>query len=263
MKFKSLLFLFILCLMPINASLIQAQTYFGPSTNEKEEIGIFEKLGDTIPLDLTFRNEQDSMIRLGDLVDKPTIFSFVYFDCPGICSPLLDGVSDVIEKTDMVLGKDYQVITISFNYRDNPEKAREKKKNFLRKHSQANSGSWIYLTGDSASIYKITDAVGFKFKQIGFDYIHAGAIIVVSPAGKITRYLYGITFNQFDLKMALIESKKGLARPTINKILAYCYSYDPNGKRYAMDVLKVSGTIMIFVVVLFALTLFIRMKKKK
>jgi protein SCO1 len=201
-------------------------------------------------------------VRLGDLIDKPTILSFVYFDCPGICSPLLDGVSDVIEKMEMQLGTDYQVITISFNYRDTPEKAREKKKNFLRKHSQANSNAWYYLTGDSASIYKMTNAVGFKFKQIGFDYIHAGAIIVVSPAGKITRYLYGISFNPFDLKMAIIESKKGLARPTSNKVLAYCYSYDPAGKRYVLDILKVTGSIMLLIVALFALTLYIKSRKK-
>ena len=109
----------------------------------------------------------------------------------------------------------------------------------------------------------MTNAVGFKFKQVGFDYIHAGAIIVVSPAGKITRYLYGITFNQFDLKMALIESRNGLARPASSKVLEFCYSYDANGKRYVMDVLKVTGSIMILIIGLFALTLFIRLKKKK
>jgi protein SCO1 len=241
---------------------LQAQNYQGPAVNADDEIGIFEQLGDTIPLNLTFQNEQDSTVVLGDLIDKPTVLSFVYFDCPGICSPLLVGVSDVIEKMDLKFGVDYQVITISFNYRDTPEKAREKKKNFLNKHSEANPGAWKYLTGDSANIYTITKAVGFKFKQIGYDYIHAGAIIVVSPAGKITRYLYGITFLPLDLKMAIIESKKGLARPTSNRILEFCYSYDPAGKRYVMDVLKVTGTIMLFIVVLFALVIFFRSKRK-
>jgi protein SCO1 len=241
---------------------ISAQNYQGPALSPGDEIGIFEQLGDTLPLDLTFQNEQDSTVVLGDLIDKPTVLSFVYFDCPGICSPLLVGVSDVIEKMDLELGKDYQVITISFNYRDTPEKAREKKKNFLNKHSERNPGAWKYLTGDSANIYKITKAAGFKFKEIGFDYIHAAAIIVVSPYGKITRYLYGITFLPLDLKMAIIESKKGLARPASNKILEYCYSYDPSGKRYTMDVLKVTGTLMLFIVLLFALVLFIRSKRK-
>jgi protein SCO1/2 len=240
-----------------------AQNMQGPSVNPDTEIGIFEQLGDTLPLDLKFQNEQDSTVVLGDLIDKPTVLSFVYFDCPGICSPLLVGVSDVIEKMDLELGKDYQVITISFNYRDTPAKAREKKKNFLNKHSEKVPGAWKYLTGDSASIYTITNAAGFKFKQVGFDYIHAGAILVVSPKGKITRYLYGITFLPLDLKMAIIESGKGLARPASSRILEYCYSYDPSGKRYVMDVLKVTGSLMLFILLIFAVFIFIRYKRKK
>jgi protein SCO1/2 len=202
-------------------------------------------------------------VHLADLINKPTIFTFVYFDCPGICSPLLDGVSDVIEKTDLVLGKDYQVITISFNYMDNPEKAKIKKKNFLRKHSQTHEGSWMYLTGDSINIYKAVNAVGFKFKRAGFDYIHAAAIMIVSPKGKITRYLYGVTFLPLDVKMAIIESQKGLSRPTINRVLEFCYAYDPSGRRYVLDVLKITGSIILFIIVLFATTLFFKSKSRK
>jgi protein SCO1 len=241
---------------------ICAQNYLS-NTNDSIEIGIIEHLGNTIPLDLTFQNENDSTVHLGDLINKPTIFTFVYFDCPGICSPLLDGVSDVIEKTDLVLGKDYQVITISFNYNDNPEKARIKKKNFIRKHSQTHQGSWMYLTGDSINIYKAVNAVGFKFKRAGFDYIHAAAIMVVSPKGKITRYLYGVTFLPLDVKMAIIESQKGLSRPTINRVLEFCYAYDPAGRRYVLDVLKITGSIILFIIVLFAATLYFKSKSRK
>jgi protein SCO1 len=241
---------------------IKSQSFFN-SDNDSVEVGIVEHLDSTIPLDIAFHNEKDSMVHLRDLVNKPTVFSFVYFDCPGLCSPLLNGISEVVEQTDMELGKEYQIITISFNYKDSPEKAKIKKRNFLNKHSKQHAGSWIYLTGDSASIYEICNAVGFKFKRAGLDYIHAAAIVVVSPKGKITRYLYGISFLPVDLKMAIIESQKGLSRPTINQVLSFCYAYDPAGKRYVLDVMKITGTLILFVIILFAATLFIKSKLKK
>ena len=97
----------------------------------------------------------------------------------------------------------------------------------------------MYLTGDSSNIYKIVNAVGFKFKRAGLDFIHPAAIMVVSPKGKITRYLYGISFLPIDLKMAIIESQKGLSRPTVSKILTYCFAYDPQGRKYKLEVTKI------------------------
>jgi protein SCO1/2 len=240
-----------------------SQQYFGATSDSAVEIGIIEHLGDTIPLNLNFQNEKDSTIILGDLINKPTVLSFVYFDCPGLCSPLLEGVSEVIEKSDMVLGTDYDVITISFNYRDSPEGARQKKENFLKKHSRDNAEHWKYLTGDSDNIYKIVNAVGFKFKKAGLDYIHAAGIIIISPKGKITRYLYGLNFLPLDFKMAIIESQKGLARPSINRVMDFCYAYDPAGRRYTLDVLKVSATIIIFLIIIFIVILSIYHKRKK
>jgi protein SCO1 len=230
--------------------------------NNNVEIGVVEHLSDTIPLDLRFVDERDSLVSLRSLINKPTVLSFVYFDCPGLCSPLLEGISTVIEKTDMVLGKDYDVITVSFNYHDTPEKAREKKETFLRVHSKSHAAHWLYLTGDSASIYKLSNSVGFMFKKAGVDYVHPAAIMVLSPAGKITRYLYGVSFLPFDLKMAVAEAQKGLARPTISRVLTFCFAYDPEGKRYAMDVTKIAGILMLFVLVLFASVLFFKRKKK-
>lgn len=230
--------------------------------NNNVEVGIVEHLSDTIPLDLMFLNEKDSLVSLRSLINKPTVLSFVYFDCPGLCSPLLSGVSSVIEKADLTLGKDYQVLTVSFNYKDTPEKARKKKETFLQTHSKSHSVNWIYLTGDSASIYKLSGAVGFKFKRAGVDFIHPAAIMVLSPKGIITRYLYGVTFLPFDLKMAVVEAQKGLSRPTINRVLEFCFAYDPENKRYALDITKISGILMLFIVSMFALTLFIRRKKK-
>jgi protein SCO1/2 len=229
---------------------------------EKVEIGIEEKLGDTIPLNLTFLNENNDTVQLGDLINKPTILSLVYFDCPGICSPLMKGISDVVTNMDMQLGKDYQIITISFNTKDTPEKAAIKKQNFVQKISKENRANWIYLTGDESNIDAITNATGFRYKAQGLDFAHPAAIIMLSPKGKITRYLYGTTFLPFDVKMAIIEAQKGLARPTISKILEYCFAYDPQSRTYALQVTRIIGGFMLAILAIAIIVLFALNRKR-
>lgn len=230
--------------------------------DQSEEVQVIEHLGDTIPLDLKFVTEKNETVTLRQLIDKPTILSFVYFDCPGLCSPLLEGVGDVIRKTDMVLGKDYQVITFSFNFRDTPEKAKDKKKRFVEKYSADNGEGWIFLTTDSTTIYDITHATGFITKAVGFDFIHPSAIIAVSPKGKITRYLYGITFLPMDVKLAVAEANEGKARPTIQKIMLMCYSYDVDKQKFGLDVTKIIGTVIAFFLILFVLIYLVKPRKK-
>jgi len=242
----------LLCVNPVRSQL------FSDST----EVGVIEHLGTTIPLNLTFKNEQNLTVRIGNIINKPTILTLVYFDCPGLCSPLLDGVSDVIEKMGMELGKDYQVVTVSFNYQDTPEKAVEKKKTFLKRHSKAHMKDWIYLTGDSANIYALVNAVGFKFKKAGNDFIHPASITILSKSGMITRYLYGVTFLPFDVKLAIIEAQKGLPRPTINRVLEYCFTYDPEGRKYTLAITKVSATVIIFFSLVLFIALIIRSRKR-
>src|ERR1035437_104021 len=219
------------------AVIVFFQISFGAfaQVDQSPEVGVIEHLGKTIPLDLTFVNEKSDTVTLKQLINKPTILSFVYFDCPGLCSPLLEGVGSVIQKTDLVLGKDYQVITISFNFRDTPEKAKAKKARFTERYAKGNSDGWIFLTTDSATIFNITHSTGFITKAVGLDFVHPSAVIAVSPTGMITRYLYGITFQPIDFKMALIEANKEQARPSIQKVLMLCYSYDPQGQRYTFD----------------------------
>lgn len=214
------------------------------------DIGIIEKLGDTIPMNLTFNNENSEQVTLRQLIDMPTILMFVYFDCPNLCSPLMDGVADVISKLDMTIGKDYKVITISFNTTDTPEKAKEKKENFVQKISKENQKYWMYLTGTQENINAVTDAVGYKFKSQGLDFAHPSAIVILSPFGKITRYLYGLTYLPFDLKMAIIEAGKGIARPSSNKVLEYCFAYNPSSKTYTLQVTRIIGTLMLFFIVI-------------
>lgn len=227
------------------------------------EIGIVERLGDTIPMNLWFLNETSDTVTLGQLINKPTILFFVYFDCPNLCSPLMDGVAEVVSKLDLVLGKDYQIITISFNTKDTPEKAREKKVNFVQKISKDNQKYWIYLTGIQKNIDQITEAIGFRYKAQGLDFAHASAIMVLSPSGKITRYLYGLTFLPFDVKMAIVEAQKGLARPTINKVLEYCFAYNPGSKTYTIQITRIIGSITVLIAAIVFITLLLKRRKKK
>lgn len=231
--------------------------------NSPSEVGIFEHLDDTLPLDLEFFNEKGELVKLGSFINKPTVLSFVYFDCPGLCNPLLDGVNDVVGKIDMELGIAFDVITISFNPGDSYEKAVEKKKNFSTNINKENAPYWNYLVGDTTNVNGILNAVGYKIKKIGVDYLHPSAIILVSPEGKITRYLYGTYFLPFDLKMAITEASKGISRPTISRVLEYCFSYDPQGQKYKLQITKVSATIILFFAILLFAILLLKPKKKK
>jgi protein SCO1/2 len=226
------------------------------------EIGIVEKLGQTIPMDLKFVNEKSDTVAIGSLITKPTILSFVYFDCPGLCSPLLDGIADVVSKTELTLGKDYDIITISFNTKDTPEKATQKKLNFVSKIAENQRGSWTYLTGELGNIQKITEAAGFRYKPTGVDFAHPSTIIILSPKGKITRYLYGITFLPFELKMAIVEAQKGQVEPTSNKIYDFCFAYDPQSKTYTLQVTRLLGSFVVILALFFILYLFVSSRKK-
>jgi len=251
-----------LMLIPFSGILHSQEMVKSDLIKNAVEIGIIERLEDTIPKNLWFFNETSDTVTLGQLIDKPTILFFVYFDCPNLCSPLMDGVADMVSKLDMTLGTDYQIITISFNTKDTPEKAREKKVNFVQKISKENQKHWIYLTGIQENIDAITAAIGYKYKAQGLDFAHASAIMVLSPAGKITRYLYGLSFLPFDVKMAIIEAQKGIARPTINRILEYCFAYNPGSKTYTIQITRIIGTLTLLIALIVFLTLLITRRKK-
>jgi len=229
---------------------------------KQSEVGIDEKLGSTIPLDLSFLDEYGKPVRLRDLVTKPTILTLVYFRCPGICTPLLNDLSKTIDNMNLEAGKDYNIITISFDPKESYTTAAEKKKNYLEEmKKKLPENSWKFLTGDSISIAKITDAVGFRYQQQGSDYMHSAVLTVLSPNGKITRYLYGVEFLPLDLKLGIIEASEGKTGPTINKLLKLCYSYDPAGRKYVLNITRIAGSGMVVLIVAFVLIL--RIKKKK
>jgi protein SCO1/2 len=171
----------------------------------------------------------------------------------------MDGLADVITKSDLKIGIDYQVLTISFDPSENTELARKKKVNYMQlvNKEDAEKG-WTFMTADSATISMLTNAAGFKYQKTGNDFVHAAVLIVLSPHRKITRYLNGTYFQPFEFKMAVVEASKGQAGPTINRILQYCYSYDPQGKQYVLNLTRVSGVLITFAAVVLFLVLAIR-----
>ncbi len=233
-------------------------------TFKPEEVGIEEKLGATIPLDLVLKGEDGQPITLRQLIDKPTILTLNYFRCAGICTPQLNGVAEVLNRTESIPGKDFQVLTVSFDERDEPEVAAQKRTNYLGEISRPFPPSaWRFLTGPGATTRALADAVGFKFKQVNGDFVHAAAIIFISPKGQITRYMYGTTYLPADLQMAAQEAARGEAQPTINKFLKFCFSYDPAGRKYVLNTTAIGATVTLLAAAIFLAVLVLRGRGSK
>lgn len=228
----------------------------------KKDVGIDEKLGEFIPMNLSFIDEYGKPVTLQELFKKPTLLTLVYYRCPGICSPLLNSLAAALDRLDMEAGKDFNVVTISFDPRETYLTAAEKKNNYLEtmnKHIPVDS--WRFLTGDSTNITKITDAVGFRYMKQGQDFIHGTTVMAISPSGKIARYLYGTDFNPVDMKMALIEASEGRTGPSIATLMKLCYSYDPEGKKYVLNITRIAGGGVVLMLGIFFTVLLIKKKK--
>lgn len=226
------------------------------------KIGVYEKQGSYIPLDLEFVSEYNKINTIQDVLDnKPTIVTLNYFDCPGLCTPLLNGVVSVLNKLELKPYIDYKVLTISFEKEDTPFDAIIKKTNLLNSiNIPFPPQTWTFLTSSNQkTIDTITDSFGFKYekrvKDGVIDYIHAGMIIIVSPTGKIIRYLNGTKFLPFDLKLAIYEAKEERTGPTIAKTLLYCFAYDQKSKTYVFQAEKVLGSFIFGIIFLFFLYL--------
>lgn len=262
-------FLIVTVLLIGGGKAVLAQEVINPSASVDDvEIGVVEHLDDFLPDSISLINEAGEQVWLADLIDKPTIINFVYYRCPGICSPLMEAVAGVMDKSELIPGKDYQVLTISFDPTETIDLGIRKKNNYLNLMNNADKveaakTGWKYFVSDTASILRATSATGFKYKKTGNDYLHAASLTVVSPDGKITRYLNGLYFLPFEWKMAIVEASKGQSGPTLNKVLRFCYSYDPQGQTYVLNVTKIGGTLIMFFAVVLLLVLVIKPKRKK
>jgi protein SCO1/2 len=223
---------------------------------QANQLGMNEKLGEMVPLDLTFLNEKGERVTLKKLMDgKPTIISLNYFRCSGICTPQLNDMAKMLGRLDLAENSDYKVLTISFAEDETPQLAASKRKTMLasiqRNYVQ---DAWHFLVSDNNSSAILADKVGFTYKKevskAGVvDYIHPASLIMLSPKGKVTRYLNGIQQLPFDVKMALMEAGEGKVGPTIAKKLLFCFAYDPKGKTYVFKWEKVTGIVMTLIMI--------------
>lgn len=232
-------------------------------------LGIQEKLGETVDLDLKFLNEKGEAVTLRKLMDgKPTILTLNYFRCAGICTPQLNELARILGVLDLAENTDYKVVTVSFAEDETFELAAAKKKNMLNSiQREYVKNAWRFVIGENNSSHVLSDQVGFVFEKTvsaygKVDYIHGAALIILSPEGKITRYLNGVKQLPFDVKMALTEASDGKVGPTVAKMVEYCFAYDPKGKTYVFMWEKVAGVIMTLIMVLFFVFLLKQGRKK-
>jgi protein SCO1/2 len=262
---RSTLFFFLF--FSLFASFQAAHTAFGHGTGAaKADIALDEKLGQYLPADAEFTDENGKRTTLGRLIDKPTIIAPVYLGCTHECPVLLSGLARVLGKMELSRpGKDYQVVALSFDENDTPAIARDKKVNYIKAVGKPfPDDAWKFLTGDNANIRIFTDSIGFKFQREGeHDFSHPVTLVVVSRDGKIVRYLEGSAFLPFEVTMALTEAAEGRVGSPARSALMYCFSYDPLKKSYVFNVLKVTGTVMVLFVASFFAYLMISTKKKR
>ncbi len=221
----------------------------------KAEIGIYQQLGKSISLDLVFNDEKGNPVTLRQLTNnRPSILTFVYYKCPGICTPVLQSIGKLLDQLEspsllestsrLTVGKDYSVIALSIDPTENHTLAASKKKNYYAAMEKNISDTgWRFLTGSAENIKKITEATGFTYeKRDDGTFTHTATLITLTREGKITRYIYGTTYLPLDVRLALLEASQGRVGPTITKVLQYCFSYDPAGRKYTLNILRVAGT---------------------
>ena len=240
-----------------------SMTLLGQGNPPQTEIGIVEKLDEYIPDDIYIINTDGERENLLSMLDKPTAIAIVYYRCPGICSPFMTSVAEVVQNSTLEIGKEYQILNISFDPTEgtNLSKANQNSYHMLI-NKEFDPDGWRFFTTDSLNSKKLTDAVGFRYRRQGLDFLHTSALIFVSNDGKITRYLHGTYFLPMDLKLAVVETAQGKSGPSMSRLLSYCYSYDPAGQAYVFNVTRVAGSIILFFVVVIFLVLVLKPKRK-
>jgi protein SCO1 len=226
--------------------LLGGNTRLRAQGNAADSTGVDEKPGAQVALDAPLKDEDGKDVTLRRLIDKPSILTLNYFRCSGICTPLLNGLADAINQIPLEPGKDFLVITVSFDPLDTPEVASQKRINYLKQMKRPfPPAAWRFLTGTAQATRQVTDSVGFRFQAVDGGFTHAGVIMALSPQGKVSRYLYGMSFVPADLQMAIQEAATGQVRPSISPVLELCYTYDPQGKRYVLNVTRVAGAVIL------------------
>jgi protein SCO1/2 len=229
------------------------------------QVNISQHLNEQIPPDIAFRDEIGNTVHLGDYFGKkPIVLSLVYFECPALCTEVLNGELRTMKVLSLGLGKDYEAVTVSFEPKDTPTLAKAKKDVYVGQYGRPGSvQSWHFLTGDQPSIDALTQAAGFQYAYDSAikQYAHAAAILVLTPEGRISRYFYGVQYSARDLRFGLVEASEGKIGTLTDHAILYCYQYDPMTGKYGvivMNVVRAGGILTVLALGLFMLIMFRR-----
>jgi protein SCO1/2 len=251
--------------------------YYDPSAGTSnglpdalQTIGIEQRLGESLPLTAEFKDESGQAVQLGKFFNngRPVILALVYYECPMLCNQVLNGLTGSLKGITFNAGKEFDVVAVSFDARENdkPGLAQNKKASYMERYGRPGTEQgWHFLTGSQASIDAITNAAGFKYKwdDKSNQFAHASAVMVVTPEGKLSRYLYGIDYAAKDLKLGLIESAENRIGGVADQLLLYCFHYDPSTGKYGFAILSVIRLFAIFTLAGMAAMGFVFWKRNK
>jgi protein SCO1 len=234
------------------------------ATAGNEKIGFEEKLGSFVPHDTDFMTESGVKIRFGDMIKGPTILSIVYYRCPNACDWQLTSIAAALRPYADTPGTEPTLVSVTIDERETPLDAMKAKKIAYESIERPfPSDKWHFLTGNLENIKKLTDAVGYRFIRKGNDFDHPLGIIILSPDGKVVRYMPGVEYLPIELKMALLEASSGIVKPTIARVVRYCFSYNPRSHQMVFNTLRVSATVIFILVGAFAVYLIVSGKKRR
>ena len=241
-------------------SVSSAQMFSGPQgtatppADVLKRVGIEQHLNSQVPLDLKFRDESGREVKLGDYFgSKPVVLSMVYYECPMLCGEVLNGEAAVFSSLKFDVGKEFNVVTISFDPRETPDLARAKKKAFIERYGRPGAADgWHFLTGQQDAITALTKAVGFNYAwdRDTKQFAHAAAIMVLTPDGRIAQYFYGVDYSPKDLRFGLVQASQEKIGNVVDQVLLYCYHYDPRTGKYGAVItraLQVGGALTVLV----------------
>lgn len=245
------------CLLAASARAQYAQPPVGPvptgnSTEVLKKVGIEQRLGGQIPLDLTLRDESGREVRLGEYFrrGRPVVLTLVYYECPMLCNQTLNGLVGALQALSFTPGKEFEVVAVSFDPREGAELAAKKKETYLKRYGRAGADEgWHFLTGEKDSIDRLSQSVGFRYvwDEQSKQFAHASAVMVATPEGRLSHYFYGIEYSPKDLRLALVESSRGKIGSPVDALILYCYHYDPATGKFApvMAVLRAAGVLTV------------------
>ncbi|MGA3185609.1 MAG: SCO family protein [Bryobacteraceae bacterium] len=240
----------------------QVQTGWRPAI--LRSVGIDQKIGAQVPLDLLFENESGRPVTLRQYLGKPVILALVYYQCPSLCNMVLNGVLRSVKSLPMTAGEEYDIVAVSFDPRETAEMAAAKKVPYVKGYDRPGAEQgWHFLTGSEASSKSLADSVGFHFAfdNVTNQYAHSSAIMLLTPEGKVTRYFYGIDYPARDLRFGLEEASNRRIGSPVDAVLLYCYHYDPSNGKYGMvimNVLRLAGVATVAVLAAFMIIMFRR-----